>query len=183
MSRFTARGNHSRVAPRLVNYHYKCKNPAFGLLKAQNSTVDKSYLEVPNAHSAIYYQHYNFPFPLANRKAIVNIVWKRVSEKTIVIAYHPLTSHSKVENKDGKSAIRGSFQVAILVTQLDDRLTEVEWGVHINFGGNLPKALVNAFVLPSTNRVLNHHQAFFADSLNLVNLSKDDGKLLGEIFV
>lgn len=69
ISTFTARGNHSRVAARLVNYNYNCMNPAFG------------------------------------------------------------------------------------------------------------------FIMPSTNRALNHHQAFFAYSINLANLSKDDGKLLGEFFV
>ena len=79
--------------------------------------------------------------------------------------------------------IRGSFQVAMLVTQLDDRTTEVEWGVHINFGGHLPKAMVNNFLFPSINRVLYHHQAYFAYSIDLSDLNKKDGKLLGEIFV
>ncbi|GMI05179.1 hypothetical protein TrVE_jg12419 [Triparma verrucosa] len=79
----------NQVAARLVNYHYNCKNPAFGVLKAQKATYGHEYLEVPNDHSAIYYQEYNFPSPLSDREAIVNIVWKRVSEKSIIIAYQP----------------------------------------------------------------------------------------------
>ena len=75
MANFTARGNHSQVAARLVNYNYHCKNPAFGTLKEQHDK-DEEYLEVPNDHSAIYYQEYSFPSPLSDREGIVNIVWK-----------------------------------------------------------------------------------------------------------
>ncbi|GMH66180.1 hypothetical protein TrST_g11454 [Triparma strigata] len=85
-SNFTARGNHSQVAARLVNYNYNCRNPAFGVLKAQKDTTGDEYLEVPNDHSAIYYEEYDFPSPMSDREVIVNIVWKRVSEKSIIIA-------------------------------------------------------------------------------------------------
>ena len=75
MANFTARGNHSQVAARLVNYHKHCFNPAFVVLKEHNVN-DLEYLEVPNDHSAIYYQDWSFPSPLSDREAIVNIVWK-----------------------------------------------------------------------------------------------------------
>ena len=75
MSEFTLRGDVSRVAARVTNYHYRCCNPAFGLSK--EALLDNEvYLEVPNSHSAIYCQDYDFPSPMSNREAIVNIVWK-----------------------------------------------------------------------------------------------------------
>ncbi|GMH97091.1 hypothetical protein TrVE_jg9059 [Triparma verrucosa] len=88
--------NQNQVTARLVNYRYHCTNPAFGVLKEQKTAYGHEYLEVPNDHSAIYYQEYNFPSPLSDREIIVNIVWKRVSEKSIIIAYQPLLSHPKV---------------------------------------------------------------------------------------
>ena len=42
MATCTLRGNHSWVAARLTNYHYHCKNPAFGVMKEQ--LVEEIYL-------------------------------------------------------------------------------------------------------------------------------------------
>lgn len=97
---------------------------------------------------------------------IVQIVWKRVSEKSAAIAFHPLTSHPEVENKDGASVIRAHYQALYVVNQLDDETTEVKWDYHINFGGKLPKALVNGFIIPNSNRVLSHTQAHFVNSVD-----------------
>ncbi|GMI04580.1 hypothetical protein TrVE_jg9907 [Triparma verrucosa] len=177
------RGDHSRVAARVANYYYRCMNPAFGITKKDMVLDDEVYLEHPNSHSSIYHQAFSFPSPLADREVICNIVWKRLSEKTVVVAYHPLTSHPLVENKDGKSVIRGSFHYVFQVTQLDDRTTEINWGFHINFGGKLPKVVVNSVIIPNFNRALSHHQVYFANSIDLANLSKSDGKLLGEVLV
>ncbi|GMH78487.1 hypothetical protein TrST_g4778 [Triparma strigata] len=182
MATCTLRGNHSWVAARLTNYHYHCKNPAFGLMKEQLGD-EEIYLEVPNKHSMVFKTDYAFPSPLTNRESIVKIVWKRLSEKSVMVSYHPLASHPKVENKDGKAVIRGSLQLAMLVTQLDDKTTELQWGTHLNFGGNLPTAVINGFIIPNFNRANSHHQAFFAYSIRLQDLTKKDGKLLGEVLI
>ena len=179
---YRVRGDHSRVAARAANYYYNCINPAFGFSE-ETSFDNYKYLEVPNKHSAIYCQDYNLPSPLSNREAIVNIVWKRISEKCIVVAYHPLSSHPKVENKDGDAVIRGSFHSFYKVTQLDNGLTDVELGNHFNFGGKLPKAIVNGFIIPNANRAVSHQQCYFMNSIHLEDLMKEDGKLLGEIIV
>ncbi|GMH58429.1 hypothetical protein TL16_g02607 [Triparma laevis f. inornata] len=50
---YTIRGNHSRVAARITNYHYHCKNPAYGVSK-ETLLENEVYLEEPNSHSAIY---------------------------------------------------------------------------------------------------------------------------------
>ena len=176
------RGDHSYVAARAANYFHNCINPAFGFGE-ETSFDNYNYLEVPNKHSAIYCQDYNFPSPLSDREAIVNIAWKRISEKCILVAYHPLTSHPKVENKDGDAVIRGSFHGVYKVTQLDNGLTDVELGLHINFGGKLPRFVVNSGIIPNCNRAVSHQQCYFANSIHLEDLTKEDGKLLGEIFV
>ncbi|GMH96532.1 hypothetical protein TrVE_jg14448 [Triparma verrucosa] len=182
MSTCTLRGNHSWVAARAANYHYHSKNPAFGTLKEQLDD-EENYLEVPNEHRMVYKADYAFPSPLTDREAIVKIVWKRLSEKSVMVTYHPLTSHPEVENKDGKAVIRASTQSAILVTQLDDDATELQWSSHINFGGKLPSAVINGFIIPNTNRLLSHHQAYFVYSIPLQDLKKTDGKLLGEVLI
>ncbi|GMH57073.1 hypothetical protein TrLO_g11425 [Triparma laevis f. longispina] len=58
-------------------------------------------------------------------QGINNILWKRFSEKFVIVTYHPLTTHPRVEDKDGDSVIRGSLQAVYHVTQLDDGATEV----------------------------------------------------------
>ncbi|GMH64861.1 hypothetical protein TL16_g04058 [Triparma laevis f. inornata] len=179
---FTIRGNHSHVAARFFNYNYHCTNPAFGQMN-KGLFEHEVYLETPNKHSAIYCASWEFPSPISNREAIVHICWKRLSEKKIVVAYHPLTSHPKVENKDGDSVIRGSFQAVYYVTQLDDGTVEVNMGCHLNFGGHLPKAVVKGFMIPDNNRVVSHHTVYFANSIALDALEEKDGKLLGEILV
>ncbi|GMH47422.1 hypothetical protein TrVE_jg4853 [Triparma verrucosa] len=179
---FSARGNHTDVAARITNYWNRFENPAFGASKETN-LENESYIEVPNGHSSIYCQPYNFPSPLTDREAICNIVWKRISNKSIMASYHPLTHHPKVEDKDGKSVIRASFHAVYCLTQLDDGTTDVQMGFHINFGGHLPKAIVNGFIIPSTDRVISKHLVYFANSLTLDNLKEADGKLLGEILV
>ncbi|GMI00639.1 hypothetical protein TrST_g8799 [Triparma strigata] len=178
MSKFTVRGDVSRVAARITNYWYQCMNPAFGL---SEEFLSDDYVEIPNSHSAIYCQAFDFPSPLSKREVIVNIVWKRLSEKSIIVAYNPLNSHPLVENKDGDSVIRGSFHAVYHVTQLDDGHVETKLGFHINFGGNLPRVIVNGFIVPNFDRVVSHHQAFFGYSI--LEPAKDDGKLLGELFV
>jgi hypothetical protein len=75
MSSYTVRGDVSMVAARLTNYWADCYNPAFAASE-ETSREDRFYLEVPNSHSAIYCQAYNFPSPMTNREGIVNIVWK-----------------------------------------------------------------------------------------------------------
>ncbi|GMH51051.1 hypothetical protein TrST_g8578 [Triparma strigata] len=182
MSEYTVQGDHSYVAARIANYFYNCINPAFGFTE-ETSFDNYNYLEVPNKHSAIYCQDFKFPSPLSDREMIVNIVWKRISEKCIVVAYHPLTSHPKVENKEGDAVIRGSFHSVYKVTQIDRGFVEVEIGTHINFGGKLPKAIVNGFIIPNANRAVSHQQCYFANSIHLEDLTKEDGKLLGEILV
>ncbi|GMH81378.1 hypothetical protein TL16_g08911 [Triparma laevis f. inornata] len=182
LANFTIRGDHSQVAARVSNYYYYSQNLAFGNPKEQ-SIVDQQFLEIPNQHSAVLCQVYNFPSPLTNREAICNLCWKRISEKSIVVTYHPMTSHEKVEVKDGDSVIRASFHGAYLITQLDDGTTEVTWGVHLNFGGHLPKPLVHSFIIPNLNRVLSSFQAYFASYLTLSKCTVEDGKLLGEILV
>lgn len=134
-SKFTVRGDHSRVAARMVNYYLKCINPAYGTLKEAGQTDAGEYLEVLNSHSAIYHQKYNLLFPLSNREFISNIIWKRQSEKSVVVSYKPMNTHPKVEEKDAGQWIRGLIHGAYHITQLDDEHTEVEWGMHINFGG------------------------------------------------
>ena len=75
MSEFTVRGDVSRMAGRMTNFYYHCVNPAFGLSK-ETSLEAENYVEVPNNHSAIICQTYNFPSPMSNREAIANIMWK-----------------------------------------------------------------------------------------------------------
>ncbi|GMH92472.1 hypothetical protein TrST_g1906 [Triparma strigata] len=179
---FNVTGDHSRVAARLSNYFLCCRNPAFGVAEQQSQKA-KSYLEVPNSHSTIHQQDYAFPSPLINRETICKMVWKRLGEKSVMVTYDPLMSHPLVENKDGKEVIRATFQAVYLVTQLDARTTKVELGLHINFGGHLPRFIVNSFIVPSFNRIVSHTQAFFALSLSLNSLTKSDGKVLGEVFV
>ncbi|GMH57826.1 hypothetical protein TrLO_g10747 [Triparma laevis f. longispina] len=104
-SEFVIRGDHSRVTVRVANYFINCINPAFGVSK-EVDLDDYSYLEVLNAHSAIYQQDFKFPSPLTNRETITDIVWKRVSEKCVVISFHPLASHAKIQDKYGQSVIR-----------------------------------------------------------------------------
>lgn len=72
---FTVRGDHSRVAARIANYYFNCRNPAFGLSEEYSDRVQ--YLEVPNSHSTIIREDYIFPSPLSNREAIMSKVWKR----------------------------------------------------------------------------------------------------------
>ncbi|GMI11614.1 hypothetical protein TrLO_g12258 [Triparma laevis f. longispina] len=100
-----------------------------------------------------------------------------------MVGFQPMTSHPQVEDKDGASVIRGSFHAAMLATQLDDGTMEIEWGLHINFGGKLPKVIVNGFLIPAFDRVLSRYQAYFAYSLKASDLTKSDGKLLGELLV
>ena len=104
-----------------------------------------------------------------------------MSEKSIVVVFHPLISHPSVEDKDGDSVIRGSSQYVYLVTQLDDGTVETKMGFHINFGGNLPNAIGNGFIIPNFDRIDSHAQAYFGYSI--VDLKKNDGKLLGELLV
>ncbi|GMH90820.1 hypothetical protein TrST_g3882 [Triparma strigata] len=179
---YKVRGNHSHVAARFTNYYSTCMNPAFGAMKeADDEATD--FLEIPNDHSAIFCQAYSFPSPLSDREIICNIVWKRLNDRTIIATFYPLTSHEQVENKDDKDFIRGSFHGAYKFTQLDDGSTEVELGKHLNFGGHLPRVIVHGFVIPNFDRMISNHQVYFLNSLPLVDLTKDDGKMLGEIFV
>ena len=104
-----------------------------------------------------------------------------MSEKSIVVVFHPLTSHPGVEVKDGNSVIRASFHAVYHLTQLDDGTVETKMGLHINFGGNLPKTIVNAVILPNFDRIESHFQAYFGCSI--VDPTKADGKLLGELLV
>ena len=67
------------------------------------------------------------------------------------------------------------------MTQFDDGHVETKLGFHINFGGNLPKAIVNGFIIPNFDRVFSHCQAYFGNSI--LYLTKADGKLLGELLV
>ena len=129
-SALTLRGNHSLVAARMTNFFHHCKNPAFTRSK-EHAAVEESYLEVPNSHSAIYRKHYRFPPPLTDREGINKIVWKRLTDDSIVVVYHPLLSHPKVEAKDGKVLIRALIQITIHVKQLDDATTEVNMGYHM----------------------------------------------------
>ncbi|GMH88099.1 hypothetical protein TL16_g11056 [Triparma laevis f. inornata] len=181
-SAFTIRGDHSQVAARLSNHYYKCRNPAFGK-SASRKYESQTYVEIANDHSAINCDEYKFPSPLTNREIINNVLWKRLGEKSILVVFHPLTSHPLVENKDGGSMIRASVNFIFRITQLDDDTTEVESGVHINFGGNLPKAVVHRVLIPNFNRVYSHYQAYFANSIKLDNLRETDGKLMGELLV
>lgn len=77
--------------------------------------------------------------------------------------------------------IRGSNHIVYHVTQLVDGTTEVKFGLHMNFGGQLPKAIVNRFMIPNLDRIASHTQAFFACAITLANLTKNDDKLLGEV--
>lgn len=120
---------------------------------------------------------------MADREAITNICWKRISEKSIVVAYSPLASHSKVENQDGGAMIRGSTQFVYLVTQMDDKTVDVTFGAHINFGGKLPSAIVNGIIIPQFVNALSQTQVHFINEIELEGLTENDGKLLGEIFV
>ena len=79
--------------------------------------------------------------------------------------------------------IRASTNFVYRVTQLDDHTTKVQCGVHINFGGNPPKAVVKGVVIPNFNRIYSHYQAYFANSIKLIDLKDTDGKLMGEILV
>ena len=57
---------------------------------------------------------------------------KRLNEKSIVVVFHPLTSHPGVEDKDGDSVIRGSIQFMYHFTQLDDETVETKMGAGRN---------------------------------------------------
>ena len=107
LSNYNIRGDHSAVAARMTNYYAHCYNPAF---VEENKIREKQYLEIPNGHSSIYHENYILPSPLTNREGISNVLWKRLSENSIIVCYHPLTSHPLVEDKDGASVIRGALQ-------------------------------------------------------------------------
>ncbi|GMH68152.1 hypothetical protein TL16_g04862 [Triparma laevis f. inornata] len=175
---YTARGDHSRVAARLTNYWLKCFNPALGAPE-EEELEDEVYLELPNTHSTVFRQVYNFPSPLSDREGILYICWKRISDKTIAVVYHPLTHYPKVENKDGTSMIRSIVQSVYQVTQLDDLTTEMKMGLHINFGGSLPKVVVNGVIFPGFDRIISKTQVYFVNSIELNDLNETDGQFLG----
>lgn len=79
--------------------------------------------------------------------------------------------------------IRCSSRTCFHVTQLDDETVEVKFGMHINFGGSLPKAIANGVIIPSFDRVVSHAQVYFTNSIEVGDLTKNDGKLLGEVLV
>ena len=81
------------------------------------------------------------------------------------MVFHPLASHPKVENKDGDSVIRCTTQFVYHLTQLDDGIVETRFGFHMNFGGNLPKAVINGFIIPNFDRIVSHAQAYFGYSI------------------
>ena len=83
MSNFTVKGDVSRIAGRVTNFYFRCFNPAFGLSK-EVMLDSEDYLELPNSHSAIVCQAYNFPSPMANREAIASIIWKVSISKLLV---------------------------------------------------------------------------------------------------
>ena len=142
-----------------------------------------TFVEVPNTHSAIYYQDFTSPSPMSNREVIMNICWKRMSDKKIILAFHPLTSHPKIEDKDGGSMIRAIQHATWGVTQLDEVTAEVIWDYHMNFGGRLPKAVVNGAIIPGSDRIVSKFTAHFANSIDLAALNIADGKLLGEVLI
>ncbi|GMH79500.1 hypothetical protein TL16_g08167 [Triparma laevis f. inornata] len=181
-SRFTVRANHSQLAARVSNLYKRFRNPAYDTTK-RIDLDGRDFIEHPNAHSSIYCQDYNFPSPISDREIIANIIWKRVSDDIIIVAVHPLTSHPKVDTKDTNAVIRGMFHSVFRITQLETGLSKVEWGLHINFGGHLPKPVVYNFLMPNFDRVLSHLQAYFANSIRLSDLSLEDGQLLGEVLV
>ena len=70
-SSFTLRADPCEVAARFANYFTECMNPAFGRGEEVKQD-DQAYLEVPNDHSAVFKQDYNFPAPFVNREGIVH---------------------------------------------------------------------------------------------------------------
>lgn len=88
-------------------------------------------------------------------------------------------SHPTVEIKNG--VIRCTSHIVYRMTQMDDGNTQVEMGGHINFGGMIPRPIVNGYIIPNFSRVVAHQQTFFMNSTQLEDLTKMDGKLLGEV--
>lgn len=95
----------------------------------------------------------------------------------------PLVFPSQNENKNRNSVIRAVCFASYVVTQLNDETVNVEFAFHVNFGGHLPRFIVNGYNIPNFNRSISHKQAYFVNSITLQNLTKRDGKLLGEILI
>jgi hypothetical protein len=175
------------VAASLFDYDAKFINPALGLMKEyteeDGSLLTGGVIEKINAHHHILYQPYCFPSPMINREVICAITWKRMSATSIMVVYSPLKTHQLVEDKDGGEMIRATVNNTFIVTQLDSKTCSVEYNWHVNFGGALPSAVVESFLVPAFLRIAKAKETHFIMQIKLDDLEERNGRMLGEVFV
>ena len=180
-SSYKIRGTIEAAASYVYHYELSAMNPAFGYTR-EVSKRDGGVIEVVNTHHSVVHEKYNLPPPSANRDTILALLWERESAESLLVVMAPLETHPKADAMGG-STIRGSLLVAKRFVQVDNGTVLVQFSSRINFGGKLPKSVIESAIKPGALRNVKQGQTHHMMSLALDDLRADDGKMLGEILI
>ncbi|GMH71579.1 hypothetical protein TL16_g05691 [Triparma laevis f. inornata] len=155
---------------------------------SQSLATAPSVLNSPDAN--IYYDNFNHDQEFENEKAwqMDDVPQNYTHEEDDMIAaasglLHTLKMKGAIQFKPHKTTFSTNKHLLGFYNLKEGDIYIKSNYTHLNFGGRLPRVLVNNFIIPDFNRTISHSQVYFANLIDLANLSKDDGKLLEEILV
>jgi hypothetical protein len=146
-----------------------------GRSKRRDDDLEKSIDESPNEHHQVVYNRKRTPKIIDDRDFLGRSIWKKMGSTTFVLASCPL---EPAERRLLPGVVRASFFNAMKITKLSDKESIIEYVIHPDFGGKVPKVLTNWYIAKNLDRVteIRNH---FQELRSLEEYDAADGRALG----
>ena len=120
--------------------------------------------------------------PFQNRTFLNSSLWQKVSDAPLAYFWVsvPVESHAKVSREHEAHAVRAEGYRCLKCTRMGDNLTKMEFACSMDLKGAIPRALVNAFLLPQLMRTPYDVQNYFLRVVPLAALTCDDARILAD---
>jgi hypothetical protein len=140
--------------------------------------IERSVDEVPNGHSQLLYIQSVSP----NDKIIEflsTVVWKKNINGEISIVFSPAESERR---KRLPGVVRARYPSAMKISRLNNQATKIEYIIHPDYGGDVPKWAMNFYTARDISYVSEIWE-YFQSLRGLNRWDAEDGKAVGEVMM
>ena len=178
--KYIAKGQRTTTASYTTNVscgHYELSK--FINAEDNSSKYMDSFEEIINSHHTNGYYAFSSPKPVGDRELHQSFITKREDEKVIKIVSVPCFIEEKVKERPLRpDRVRAEIRSMYKLTKLSNNITRIEHYAELEFGGLLPRWLINRD-LPKFMSAPTRWQEHFQHLRALLELGPEDGVAMG----
>ena len=159
--------------------HFTNAKPVNGLIATTTALLEKR-----NLHHIVTLAEYRRP-PFKARVFVNSVIWQKISDSPRPLAYIVIgvpSDHHLAPTQEPRS-LRAEGRRAFKLTQVGERVTQVEYACSVDLKGIVPHWATEQFVIPALMGLVYDVQSYFQQMRPLDECVAEDGIAIGMMLV